>query len=221
MGERILAGSLLPIVVVSGVDAPTGKAAEHGAISSTMRITGPAILPNGHRVDLTGCLVTADVRGDTATERAYFRPNKLTCYFDFGEVDVSIKGYTTGKDGVQGFRGRLVSKQGKALLYGAFAGAVNGIGKAFGGGGNSSVRGLVTGGDPFSLPSGQQVTQSGIAGAMTDSSEFLAEYYKGKVDELYEIIEIKPLITGSIHLLETFQMKLLEDLSNKGKGRRK
>jgi hypothetical protein len=148
VGSRILAGSLIPVVVVTGVDAPTGKAAEQGAISSTLRITGPAILPNGNRVDLTGCFVTTVVKGDSATERAFFRPDRLTCQYDYGDVDVPIKGYVSGKDGVDGFRGRLVSKQGKALIYGTIAGGVKGIGKAFGGG--NSSQSLITGGvDPF------------------------------------------------------------------------
>ncbi|GAA5143591.1 TraB/VirB10 family protein [Thalassotalea piscium] len=222
VGERLLAGSLIPVVVVSGVDAPTGKAAEKGAISSTLRVTGPVILPNNKRVDLTGCLITTDVRGDTATERAYFRPNRMTCSFDYGSLDVALKGYVSGKDGVQGFRGKVVSKQGKALLYGTITGAVEGIGKAFGGGGSNQRLGFGgTTGDPFAMPTGKQVGQSAIAGSVSDSAEFLSDYYKNKLDSLYEIIEIKPLITGSVHVLETLQLKLLEDLYENQKRAKK
>lgn len=220
VGERLLAGSLIPVTVVSGVDAPTGKAAEKGAISSTLRVTGPVILPNGYRVDLTGCLITTDVRGDTATERAYFRPNRLTCHYEYGSVDVPIQGYVSGKDGVQGFRGRVVSKQGKALFYGAIAGGISGVADAFGGGSNNSV--VVGGGNnPFPMPNSQEVAQAAASGAISESADFLAEYYKSKLEQLYEVIEIKPLIVGSVHILKTFQLELLEEIKTTKNKKRK
>ena len=218
VGERILAGSFIPIQVVSGVDAPTGKAAEKGAVSSVLRITGPAILPNGYRVDMTGCYITTNVRGDTATERAYFRPDKLTCRFEYGDVDIKIKGFTSGKDGTQGFRGRVVSKQGKALLYGGIAGGVKGIGDAFGGNQNTNVSIGVGGQDPYALPESDQVFTAAASGAISDSAEFLTQYYQQKVNEMYEVIEIKPLVVGGVHVLESFTLELIEEINRARDG---
>lgn len=211
IGSRVLSGSLIPVTVITGVEAPTGKAAESGAVSSTLRINGPTIMPNGYRLDLTGCIVTANVKGQSNTERAYFRPDRLTCQYEYGEVDIPIKGYLTGKDGFQGFRGRVVSKQGKALLYGSIAGGIKGVGEAFGGNSqNSAIIGNVQ--DPYALPSSDQVLQGSVSGAVSESADFLTQYYQQKIQELHEVVEVKPMITGSIHILESFQLKLMESI---------
>lgn len=204
-GSILPAGSLIPGLVISGVDAPTGKAAEKGAVASTMRITGPAILPNGHRVDLEGCFVTFNVRGDQATSRAYFRPINLTCQLEAGIVDTKIKGYVTGKDGNQGFRGRLINKQGDALMYAAGAGIIGGFGNAFSGG--SGGNRIVAGGQ-FELPTMEEAMTAGIGQGVNEASKVLSEYYKEQLDLLHPVIEIKPMIFGSIHLLQTVELKL-------------
>jgi conjugal transfer pilus assembly protein TraB len=208
VGAVLPAGTLIPGIVISGVDAPTGKAAEKGAVASTMRITGPAILPNGERVDLTGCFVVHDVRGDLATQRANFRPRILTCDLgDIGIVDTPIQGYVSGKDGTQGFRGRVINKQGEALLYSAASGIIGGFGNAFSGG--SSTNSITSGGQ-FALPSTEEALTSGVGTGISDASDTLAEYYKEQLDLLYPVIEIKPMIFGSIHIIQTIQLKLFK-----------
>lgn len=209
-GAVLPAGTLIPGIVISGVDAPTGKAAEKGAVVSTIRITGPAILPNGERVDLTGCFVVNDVRGDLATQRANFRPQTLTCSLaDIGIVDTMIQGYVSGKDGTLGFRGKVVNKQGSALLYAGTAGLIGGFGNAFSGGGGNGRTTITTGGQ-FDLPSTEDAMTAGVGEGISAASDTLSEYYKEQLDLLYPIIEIKPMIFGSIHLIKTVQLKLFK-----------
>lgn len=209
-GKRVLAGAVIPFVLINGFDAPTGRANQTDPVSTTVRITGPALLPNGYSVDLTGCLVTNLVRGNEATERASLRPDRLTCRYSFGDVDIAIQGYASGKDGSAGLRGRLVSKVGKALLYGTLAGTAQGLGNAFGGGNNAGSIGQL-GGDPFALPSTDQAMRSSATAGLSSGSEFLTEYYERKLDTLYEIIEIKPLVTGNIHILTSFELEIMGD----------
>lgn len=210
IGAVLPAGTLIPGIVISGVDAPTGKAAEKGAVVSTMRITGAAILPNGERVDLKGCFVVNDVRGDLATQRANFRPISLTCTLaDIGVVDTAIQGYVSGKDGTLGFRGKVVNKQGSALMYAGAAGVIGGFGNAFSGGGNSGSPTITTGGQ-FDLPSTDDAMTAGIGQGISEASSTLSEYYKEQLDLLYPIIEIKPMIFGSIHLIKTVQLTLFK-----------
>lgn len=209
-GKRVLAGSVIPFTLISGFDAPTGKANSTDPVSATVRISGPALLPNGYTVDLTGCLITTLVRGNEATERASLRPDRLTCKYEYGEVDIAIQGYASGKDGSAGLRGRLVSRAQKALIYGTMAGVAEGLGNAFGGGGQSGNVNL-GGGDPFALPSGDQALRSSALSGLSSGSEFLTDYYQGKLETLYDIIEIKPLVTGTIHILSTFETKLLSE----------
>lgn len=211
-GKRVLAGSVIPFILINGFDAPTGKANSSDPVSASVRISGPALLPNGYTVDLTGCIVTNLVKGNEATERASLRPDRMTCKYDYGEVDVAIQGYASGKDGSAGLRGRLVSKAQKALIYGTFAGVAEGLGNAFGGGSQSGGFGSL-GGDPFALPSSDQALRSSATSGLAAGSEFLTDYYKTKLDSLYDIIEIKPLIKGNIHVLTTFETKLLGQTS--------
>jgi hypothetical protein len=210
IGAILPAGSLIPGIVISGVDAPTGKAADKGASASTIRITGPAILPNGERVDLEGCFITNDVRGDLATERAVFRPQRITCSLDEGIVDTALQGYVTGKDGSLGFRGKVINKQGSALVYAGIAGFVGGIGNAYGGGDNKNTISLTGGSSGFDLPDPSDAMKSGASQGLSDSADVLAEYYKEQLDLLYPVIEIKPMILASVHLLQTVRLKLYE-----------
>ncbi|MGK2231353.1 MAG: conjugal transfer pilus assembly protein TraB [Colwellia sp.] len=208
LGAVLPAGTLIPGIVISGVDAPTGKAAEKGAVISTIRITGPAILPNGERVDLTGCFVVNDVRGDLATQRASFRPQVLTCSLaGIGIVDTPIQGYVSGKDGTLGFRGKVVNKQGSALMYAGAAGVIGGFGNAFSGGSGTNT---ITTGGQFDLPSTDDAMTAGIGEGISAASDTLSEYYKEQLDLLYPIIEIKPMIFGSIHLIKTVQLRLFK-----------
>jgi hypothetical protein len=210
VGQRVLAGSLIPIIVISGVDAPTGKSAEKGAMSSTLRVTGPIIGPNGDRIDLTGCLVTTSVKGDEGSERAYFRPNRMTCNFEYGQVDVTLKGYVTGKDGSQGFRGKLIKRDSLALLYGTVAGGVSGFAEAYSGGKGSGSQIIgINPADPYAMPGSDYVQKQTLSGAAKGGGKFLEDYYKNKLDLLTPIIEIKSLIRGSIHVQETFLLTLL------------
>ena len=48
---------------------------------------------------------------------------------------------------------------------------------------------------------------------MSNAADFLTEYYRSKLQEYYDVIEVKPLVTGTIHILETFKMDLLDDES--------
>ena len=159
-GKRVLAGAVVPFVLINGFEAPAGEAASEFPTSATVRLTGPAILPNGYSVDLTGCFVTNLVRGDAATERAKLRTDHMTCKYDYGEVDIAVKGFASGHDGSAGLRGRLVNnKRDKILLYGTLTGGLSGIGEAFGGNGGQSQ--IAIGGGAYQLPETRDVAIAG------------------------------------------------------------
>ena len=209
-GKRILAGAVVPFVLINGFEAPAGEAASEFPTSATVRLTGPAILPNGYSVDLTGCFITNLVRGDAATERAKLRTDHMTCKYDYGEVDIAVKGFASGHDGSAGLRGRLVNnKRDKILLYGTLTGGLAGVGQAFGG--NGAQGQVAIGGGPFQLPESRDVAIAGGTSAVSNAADFLTEYYRSKLQEYYDVIEVKPLVTGTIHFLETFKMDLLDD----------
>lgn len=66
-------GSILSGVLVTGMDAPTGKAAQKDPFPSLIRIKTEAILPNRFRADFRECFLIAAGWGDLSSERAYMR----------------------------------------------------------------------------------------------------------------------------------------------------
>lgn len=208
-GKRVLAGAVVPFVLINGFEAAAGEAAEEFPTSATVQLTGPAILPNGYSVDLTGCYITNLVRGDAATERAKLRPDRLTCKYDYGEVDIAVQGFASGHDGSAGIRGRLVNnKRDKILLYGTLTGGLSGLGQAFGGNGQQSQISI---GSAYELPETRDVAIGAGTSAVSNAADFLTEYYRAKLQEYYDVIEVKPLVTGTIHFMKSFQMELIND----------
>jgi conjugal transfer pilus assembly protein TraB len=126
------AGSILSSVLVTGMDAPTGKQAQRDPFPSLVRIKNEAILPNRFRADFRECFMIASGWGDLSSERAYMRAERLSCVRNDGSVlEASIEAYATGEDGKAGLRGRLVSKQGQIIARSLGAGFLQGIAGAF------------------------------------------------------------------------------------------
>jgi len=67
------AGSILRGVLLSGMDAPTGRQARRDPYPALVRIKHDAILPNRFRADVRECFLVAAGYGDLASERAYLR----------------------------------------------------------------------------------------------------------------------------------------------------
>ena len=65
------AGSILRGVLLSGMDAPTGRQARRDPYPALVRIKHDAILPNRFRADVRECFLVAAGYGDLASERAY------------------------------------------------------------------------------------------------------------------------------------------------------
>ena len=126
------AGSILSGVLVTGMDAPTGKQAQRDPFPSLLRIKDEAILPNRFRADFRECHLIAGGWGDLSSERAYMRAERMTCVRNDGSVlEAPIEAYATGEDGKAGIRGRLVSKQGQLLARSLMAGFMQGVAEAF------------------------------------------------------------------------------------------
>ena len=126
------AGSILSGVLVTGMDAPTGKQAQRDPFPSLIRIKNEAILPNRFRADFRECFMIAGGWGDLSSERAYMRAERLSCVRNDGSVlEASLEAYATGEDGKAGLRGRLVSKQGAIIARSLGAGFLQGLAGAF------------------------------------------------------------------------------------------
>src|SRR3546814_20046615 len=86
MSVTIPAGSILSGVLVTGMDAPTGKQAQRDPFPSLLRIESEAILLTRFRADLRECMLIARGWGDLSSERAYMRAERLACVRNEGTI---------------------------------------------------------------------------------------------------------------------------------------
>ena len=194
-GERRRAGSYIPagtfarIVVLNGLDAPTGGQAQTNPSPVLLKILDSATMPNGYKANLSGCVLTANGYGDVSAERSYIRLDRLTCVSeDGGAIDIAVKGYVAGEDGKSGMRGKLVSKTGQILANGLLAAVGSGIGQAF----SSSATTTTTnpfGGQTATTNPGKEF-QAGLGKGVGTAFEGLSKYYIQLAEKTFPIIEI-------------------------------
>lgn len=192
------AGSMLSGVLVTGMDAPTGRQAQRDPFPSLIRIKTEAILPNRFRADFRECLLIAGGWGDLSSERAYMRSERLSCVRNDGTVlEAPIEAFASGEDGKAGIRGRLVSKQGQLIAKSLTAGIMQGAAAAFDVKQVPSInitRGGLDGSDVQS-PVYEQAFDSnaiqaaGARGAGT-ALERIADYYLEMAENIFPVIEI-------------------------------
>ena len=140
--------------------------------------------------------MTAAGYGELSSERVMLRSENLSCVRTDGQVvDVKIEAVAVGEDGKVGLRGRLVSKQGRAIGLAALAGLAEGASQAMGQG------------TTFVSPSGtgNVLPEAGNRG-VSSSLDRIAEFYLDKADRLSPILEVASarevtfaLVTG-VHL---------------------
>lgn len=183
----IPAGTYIRAVVLNGLDAPTGGAAQQNPHPVLLQLSDDAVLPNKFRAALKNCMVTANGFGDVAAERAYIRTDRLSCIDEEGgAVDVAIKGYIAGEDGKTGMRGRVVEKTGRIMANALYAAVGSGIGQAF------KNQGTVQTTNPLGGVS-EQVTdgfKAGFGTGVSKAFDKLTDYYIKVAERMFPVVEI-------------------------------
>ncbi|MCB9063248.1 MAG: hypothetical protein H6622_17110 [Halobacteriovoraceae bacterium] len=200
----IPSGSFAKVVLLSGLDAPTGGLATKNPMPVVMKLSNDGQLPNRFKSNIRECQLTGAGYGDISSERGFIRLEKLSCVTHEGNViEVKVKGYVTGEDGKPGFRGKLVSKQGqmiaKAALAGTFAGLGNAVNQSYQTI-SSSALGSVQTLDP------KKTMQSGLTGGASSALNKIADYYIARANETYPIIEISAGRTGEMVLSDGVEL---------------
>jgi conjugal transfer pilus assembly protein TraB len=126
-------GTIVPVRLLSGLDAPTGAGGGTSGMAShphpvLMEVTDWAKLPNDTTMDAIGCFALGEGLGDISTERAMIRVLGFSCVKGDGvAVDLPVKGVVTGEDGKVGLRGRMVIRESAMLARTLLTGFVSGI----------------------------------------------------------------------------------------------
>lgn len=182
------AGTFMRVVMLAGLDAPTGGQAQSNPHPVLFRVLDPAQLPNRFQANLKDCVITGNSYGDISSERAYMRLDRMSCIDEMGgAIDVAVKGYVAGEDGKAGVRGRLVSKQGQALANAFLAGIGSGMGQAFRDSATTTSQSAL--GATQTVNNGQEL-QAGLATGVGNAMNMLAKYYIKLAEQIFPVIEV-------------------------------
>lgn len=184
LGMYLPSGSIISGVLLTGLDAPTGKGAMKDPVPVLIRVKKEAILASRYRADVRECFILASGTGDLPSERAYLRAESVSCITrDKQVVDMKMQAYIVDSDGKAGLRGRVVSKQGSALAKGIIAAFADGVSKAFAG------QDRVAFADSQAIDWGQAGQSSAVMGA-SSALDRVAKYYLDLADTMHPILEI-------------------------------
>jgi conjugal transfer pilus assembly protein TraB len=181
-------GSFMRVVLLGGLDAPTGGQAQNNPWPVLLRVQNNAFLPNRYRAKVRECFLLGSGYGDISSERAYLRLESLSCVLNDGEVvDTPAKGYVVGEDGKAGMRGRLVSKQGQVLANALMTGIISGIGQGFQQ--NATTYSTSALGTVGTIETGKQF-QAGVGAGIGKALDRLSSYYITLAEKMFPIIEV-------------------------------
>ncbi len=186
--DYVPAGSFGRVILLSGLDAPTGGRNQRDPVPFLVRLKDHGRLPNGFRSRLKECVAVMAGRGDISSERVYARAERLSCVLEDGRViETQIDGYLAGEDGKAGMRGRLVSKQGALIARSLLAGVAGGIGSGISESYSSlstNALGTVQTVDP------DKIAEQGIAEGFGSALDRISQWYLERADEAYPVIEV-------------------------------
>ncbi len=174
--------------LLSGVTAPTMGKGTSDPVPAIIRVTDLARLPNFYRADITECFILVESKGSLATEMVSMRLKTLSCKDVNGKtIERDIDGYITGENGMEGLRGRVVSKQATILGRTFIASFMSGLAEAFG----ESTQSVITSpsGTLTSINPGDAL-ESGLWSGAAGATNRLAEFYMDLANEMVLVIEI-------------------------------
>ena len=120
-------GSYVKAKLLTGVEAPEGK-----PYPILLQLDYAFILPNKHKLDLSGCFMIAKSQGNLSTERVEMQATKLSCVSKDGRMfERDINAFSTDdKDNSFGVIGTINSKQDRVASMAFMASVVKGVGSA-------------------------------------------------------------------------------------------
>ena len=186
----------IPIVLLGGLNAPTGGQSQNNSLPIYFRVMDDGYLANRFRSRVKECLGVGTGYGDLSAERAILRTETLSCVLEDGTiVETSIKGTIFGSDGMVGIHGKVVTKTGQMLANAALAGVSSGIGHAFQ---QSSMTQSVSAlGTTSTVDSGKQF-QAGIGTGIGNALDRLSQYWIRLADKTFPVVEVQAGVTGDL-----------------------
>ena len=207
--EYVPAGAYAQAVIISGVDASVGAAAQSDPRPVLLRIKGPAVSSiydgNSQETDLKGCLITGAASGDLSSEKVYVKLVNMTCSKSEDLVyETAIKGYVAGQ-GKSGVRGNVISRAGDIVTKSFLAGLIGGLGQSL----SAKVapplnfsNGLTTQG----TMSTEDVAKKGLGQGVSSSGDRLANYFITRAEQYQPVVSIPSGIDVEVVFVEGFHL---------------
>jgi conjugal transfer pilus assembly protein TraB len=207
--EYVPAGAYAQAVIISGVDASVGAAAQSDPRPVLLRIKGPAVSSiydgNSQETDLKGCLITGAASGDLSSEKVYVKLVNMTCSKSEDLVyETAVKGYVAGQ-GKSGVRGNVISRAGDIVTKSFLAGLIGGLGQGL----SAKVapplnfsNGLTTQG----TMSTEDVAKKGLGQGISSSGDRLANYFITRAEQYQPVVSIPSGIDVEVVFVEGFHL---------------
>lgn len=201
------AGSIMPAVLITGIDAPTGQQARREPYPILARLNKEAVLPNDFRADVRECFAIIGTYGDLSSERVFGRGETISCIRTDGKVlESKLEGFIAGSDGKNGLRGRLVSRSGTVIARAAAAGFLEGLAGVFGSQPVPVIATTPSSAVEYQKNYSSEALRSGLYAGGGKSFERLSEYYMKMTDAIQPVLEVDNgrvidfILTGPLHL---------------------
>lgn len=196
-------GTIISGVLLHGMDAPTGSAAQSRPVPVLIRVKDLAILPSNYRADISECFILGAAYGSMSEERAFIRTETLSCVSDSGEwIRAQVGSYGVGPDGGVGIRGPIEQRNGALMARSVMAGMFSGFGSAIGGRRTGS---FVIGQD---RASGQDILEEGFGRGAGTALERVADYYLAQAEAIYPVITVQSLTPVDLVVLDSVEFEL-------------
>lgn len=127
LGIVLPPGSYVRAKLMTGVEAPEGR-----PYPVLLQLDFAYILPNRHRLDLSGCFMIVKAQGDLSTERVQMQATKLSCVSRAGRMfERDINGFVAdGADNSFAISGTVSSKQDRVAAMAFLSSVVEGVSKS-------------------------------------------------------------------------------------------
>jgi conjugal transfer pilus assembly protein TraB len=200
----IPAGTIIPVVAITGVDAPTLSVAKSQPLPMLWRVTDLSIIPNANQLDLVGCHILSEAAGDLSSERVLIRTNTITCTNEEGTLfETELSGYAaSGTDSKNGIRGRLVSKQGALLANVLTASFLDGVAQAF------STKDQITmasalGTTTTTTSNDKELLEASAYRGVSSAMARLSDFYMDMAEQTFPVIELPGGVEADIIVTAT------------------
>ena len=201
--DYIPAGTYASAMIISGADTSVGINSNGDPKPVLLRIKGYARTANNtitgdtNKINLDGCLVTGQAKGELSSEKVYIRTMILSCSFLPGITqEFKMTGYVAGK-GKAGIRGRVISREGDLIQKSFLIGLAGGIGESASNA-LSPTKSIITNGATSTISDNRTSEQKiadglgmGLGKGFKNAADRISQYFIDRAEQYQPVITLQ------------------------------